>query len=126
MTKLSPTLPKDIEDDGLASLNGKLITQPYEQHVVVMIVDCKKFETDIDSGYREATARVVACEPIRDEDAADQVRAIMAAAHSRRLNRPSLFDEPEKDDGSTTEAVDIVDAELVPELETAGTAAIEA
>jgi hypothetical protein len=126
MTKLSPTLPKDIDDDGLASINGKLINTPYEQHIVIAIVDCKTITTDIDSGFREATARVVACEPIRDEAVADRVREIFDAARQRRLNRPGLFDEPAEDQAEGDSDDEIVEAEIVPELVGAAAKAIEA
>jgi hypothetical protein len=90
MTKLASTLPKALEDDGLASLNRRLIENPEQQHLVVAVVDCKKTETVIDEGATIATARVVQIEPVYDEADQDTVAEVLRRASDKRNGRVAL------------------------------------
>lgn len=90
MTKLASTLPKALEDDGLSSLNRRLVQNPKHQHLVVAVVDCKKVETETDDGATIATARVVQIEPIYNEADQDLVQLILRRASDTRNGRLPL------------------------------------
>lgn len=90
MTKLASSLPKSLEDDGLASLNRRLIQDPTHQHLVIAVVDCKKTETDHDDGSTTATARVVRIEPVYDPDDQDAASEVLRRASDKRNGRVPL------------------------------------
>lgn len=90
MTKLAAALPKADEDDGLASLNRRLIENPDHQHLVVALVDCKKIETTTDDGATVATARVVRIEPIHDPDDQTAAADILQRAADKRQGRQPI------------------------------------
>lgn len=99
MTKLSSSLPKDRDDDGLGSINADLIADPHAARVVVALVDCKAITTDTDTGLQIATARILQIEPIGDAGAEETARELLQAAQERRTNRQRL-PIPEIDGGS--------------------------
>jgi hypothetical protein len=90
MTKISSTLPKEYEDDGLGSINKDLIEHPHETHVIIAIVDCKAVTLDVDKGFEVATARILQVEPLRDPGAIERARDLMLAAQERRTGRQAL------------------------------------
>ncbi|WP_159709153.1 hypothetical protein [Arthrobacter sp. 18067] len=90
MTKLSGTLPKDYNEDGLGSINADLVEAPHETRVVIALVDCKSITTDIDTGLDQATARILHIEPLKDEDAQDRARELLLEAQERRTGRKAL------------------------------------
>lgn len=90
MTKLSSSLPKEYEDDGLSSINRDLVSDPSDTHVVIAIIDCKQITTDTDTGLQVATARILQIEPLHDEGAADAAREMLSQAKERRTNQPAL------------------------------------
>lgn len=90
MTKLASNLPKDLEDDGLASLNRRLIENPHHQHLVIAVVDCKRTEVDHDSHTRTAVARIVRIEPIYEPDDQDVVSDVLQRASDKRNGREPL------------------------------------
>lgn len=102
MTKLSSGLPKEYEDDGLASINRDLIADPHTARVVIMLVDCKAVTTDMDKGLEIATARILQIEPITDEAAEARARDLLLAAQERRTGRQPL---PLEVDGETGEVL---------------------
>lgn len=67
MTKLAASLPRG-EADGLSALARQLIDEPERVRVVVMLVDCKKISTDVDTGDVEPTARIRRIEAVLAED----------------------------------------------------------
>jgi len=83
MTKLSSSLPKDYNDDGLGSINRELVEHPTNAHVVIALIDCKSITTDVDSGFDIATARILHIEPLRESEA-DHAREMLQAAQERR------------------------------------------
>lgn len=90
MTKLSSSLPKEYEDDGLASINSDLVQRPTEPQMVVAMIDCKAVTRDIDSGLDIATARILHIEPLTDPAAAERARDMLLAAQERRTGRQAL------------------------------------
>lgn len=90
MTKLSSGLPKEYEDDGLASINRDLITDPHTARVVIMLVDCKAVTTDMDKGLEIATARILHIEPITDPDKEARARDLLLDAQEQRTGRRPL------------------------------------
>lgn len=82
MTKLAAGLPKG-EANGLATLARNLIDQPEDIHVVVMLVDCKKISTDVDSGDVEPTARIRRIEAVLAEDHAVAAKMLRRSLESR-------------------------------------------
>jgi hypothetical protein len=100
VTKLSSSLPKEYEDDGMGSINKELIAHPHETHVIIAIVDCKAVTLDVDKGFEVATARILQVEPLRDPGAIERARDLMLAAQERRTGRRPL---PIVVDGKTGE-----------------------
>lgn len=90
MTKLSGTLPKEYNEDGLGSINADLIEAPHETRVVIALVDCKSINTDIDSGLEVATARILHIEPLKDGPAEDRARELLLEAQEARTGRKPL------------------------------------
>jgi hypothetical protein len=90
MTKISSSLPKEYEDDGLGSINKELIAHPHETHVVIAIIDCKSITHDVDKGYEIATARILQIEPMKDPAADERARDLLLAAQERRTGRQAL------------------------------------
>lgn len=91
MTKLASTLPKALEDDGLSSLNRRLLENPDHKHLVVAVVTCKGEQRDYEKGGgRVATAMVVQIEPVYDEDDQDLVADVLQRASDKRNGRLPL------------------------------------
>lgn len=90
MTKLSSSLPKDYEDDGLGSINRELVDRPTETQLVVMMIDCKSVTRDIDTGLEVATARILSIEPLHDEGRIEQAREMLLQAKDRRVGKKAL------------------------------------
>lgn len=95
MTKLQSSLPKG-EANGLAALARKLIDQPEAVHVVVMLVDCKKISTDVDTGDIEPTARIRRIEAVLSEDH-PQAEKMLRRALEKRTGKTVLPFDLEED-----------------------------
>lgn len=94
MTKLSSSLPKEYEEDGLGSINSELVARPTDTQMVVAMIDCKSVTRDIDTGLNLATARILHIEPLREHEA-EQARDLLAAAQERRTGKrpiPGIVD----------------------------------
>lgn len=94
MTKLSSSLPKEYDEDGLGSINGDLVARPTDSQMIVAMIDCKSITRDIDTGLDIATARILHIEPLREHEA-DQAREMLAAAQERRTGKrpiPGIVD----------------------------------
>jgi hypothetical protein len=67
MTKLVGSLPKG-ESNGLDAIARQLIDSPHDVQVLVVLADCKKITTDLDTGDVEPTARIRRIEAIHGPD----------------------------------------------------------
>lgn len=95
MTKLAGSLPKG-EGDGLDAIARRLIDEPHEIHVAVVLIDCKKITTDTDTGDVEAVARIRRIEPIGGDDK-DLAAKMLRRAMERRTGKAVLpFDVEEE------------------------------
>lgn len=93
MTKLSSSLPKSADRNGLAAIAGTLTVDPQRFHVVVAVVDCQRVTLDADSGVREPTARIRAIEvvPERDEHTA---AGLLVRAYEARTGQSGMLWDP--------------------------------
>lgn len=94
MTKLSSSLPKEYDEDGLGSINQELVAHPTDTQMVVAMIDCKSVTRDIDTGLDIATARILHIEPLRGPEE-DQARELLANAQERRTGKrliPGIVD----------------------------------
>ena len=95
MTKLAGALPKG-DANGLDTLARRLIDEPHEVHVAVVLIDCKKTTLDNDTGDVEATARIRRIEPI-DGDDKDLAAKMLRRAMERRTGKVVLPFDMEED-----------------------------
>jgi len=101
MTKLSSSLPKEYDEDGLGSINSELVARPTDTQMIVAMIDCKSVTRDIDSGLDIATARILHIEPLREHEA-EQARDLLANAQERRTGKRPI---PGIVDGGTGEVL---------------------
>lgn len=99
MTKLSSSLPKEYDEDGLGSINYELVARPTDTQMVVAMIDCKSVTRDIDTGIDIATARILHIEPLREHEA-EQARELLSNAQERRTGKRAI---PGIVDGGTGE-----------------------
>jgi hypothetical protein len=66
MTKLLGTLPSG-QNNGLDSIASQLVNDPAKAHICIVVIDCKKVETDTDSGDVIPHARIRRIEPINED-----------------------------------------------------------
>lgn len=95
MTRLASGLPKG-EGNGLGAIDRALIDQPSRIHVVVMLIDCKKISTDVDSGDIEPTARIRRIEAVLRDDYPVAERMLRRAL-DKRLGKEVLPYDLEED-----------------------------
>lgn len=86
--KLAGALPRG-HANGLEPIVMDLINHPDRYKVVLAIVDCKKIETDTDTGEVIPTARVRRIEAITGSDR-DTARRLMQRAIEERTGSPVL------------------------------------
>lgn len=67
MTKLAGNLPKG-ESNGLDAIARALLDSPQNVQVIVVLADCSKITTDVDTGDMEPTARIRRIEAIEGAD----------------------------------------------------------
>ncbi|AZS11743.1 hypothetical protein HOU96_gp45 [Arthrobacter phage Maja] len=99
MTKLSSSLPKEYDEDGLGSINSDLVARPTDTQMVVAMIDCKSVTRDIDTGIDIATARILHIEPLQEHEA-DEARELLKNAQERRTGKRAI---PGIVDGKTGE-----------------------
>lgn len=104
MTRLASGLPKG-DGNGLNILAPKLLNSPSRIHVVLMLVDCKSFRTDVDSGDIEPTARIRRAEVILPEDRG-LAHNMLQRALDKRLGKEVLPYDMEQDIRAAFEGVD--------------------
>ena len=103
MARLAAGLPKG-EANGLAALARDLIDNPSQVHVAVVLLDCKKITTDIDTGDIEPVARIRRIEPISDDK--EIVAKIMRRALESRTGKTVLPFDLEEDMRAAFEGID--------------------
>lgn len=87
--KLASTLPKGPKLNGLYSVQAQLITDPAQPVFVVMEIDCKKTETEIDTGEVTVTARILSVEPVTDHVDHQTLTLMLARTKESRLAEES-------------------------------------
>ena len=110
MAQLASALPKG-EANGLNALARDMIDNPATAHVAVVLLDCKKISTDIDTGDVEPTARIRRIEPISADK--DVVARIMRRAMEERTGKTVLPFDLEEDMCAAFEGIDPQTGEIL-------------
>lgn len=84
MTKLAGNLPTG-DKNGLTAIGGELVKEPWRNHVVIAVIDCKKTVRDNDTGDVEPTVRVLRVEVVRDADELRTAEQILRRNLERRM-----------------------------------------
>jgi hypothetical protein len=95
MTKLNSRLPKG-DANGLDSLARNMLEEPHQVHVVIALVDCLRFTTDVDEGTSEPTARIRRVEVITEADKG-QAQVMLRRALEKRTGKTVLPFDLEED-----------------------------
>jgi hypothetical protein len=128
--QLSGALPKG-DNDGITSMESRLIKKPKGHIVALVILDAKKVETDVETGEKTAKLKIRRIESILPEDVETAAQLIRRSFESRTgettlpidlendlksaLAGASLYepsDEPAVSDSETSDAEEVID---VPE-----------
>lgn len=90
--KLSGTLPKPSDRNGMEVLHTMLLGDPERTHVVVMVVDNLRTTTEHtgDGPIHTPTAGVLMIEPILDDEDVQAVMEIMVRARAERTGNATL------------------------------------
>lgn len=90
--KLSGSLPKEHDRNGMERLHAQLVKHPERRHVVVMVVDCMRTNVDHggDGDRFTPTAGVLFIEPITDEEDVETVVDIMGRVRAERTDDATL------------------------------------
>jgi hypothetical protein len=97
MTKLLSTLPNG-QNNGLDSIASQLVNEPAKTHICIVVLDCKKVETDTDSGDVIPHARIRRIEPINEDR--NKVAMLLRRALEERTGETLLpFDTEEEMEG---------------------------
>lgn len=79
------------DGNGLSAIIPSLIREDHGQfHVVIGLVDCKKFTTDKDSGETVPTVRIRRIEVVQREDDMRVARSLMQRALEERTGQETL------------------------------------
>jgi hypothetical protein len=92
VTTLAGKLPKD---HGLNTISPQLIDSPTTKHVVIMVVNCRKVTTDMDSGDVEPTARILRIEAVRRADYSQAEMLLRRSVEDRHGSTVLPFDTEE-------------------------------
>jgi hypothetical protein len=87
--KLASALPKG-SGNGLSQIAEELVEHPEKVHVLVLLVDCSKVTSEIDSGDVVPTARIRRIEAITDPIDGDRLRQVLRRAWERRTGKDVL------------------------------------
>lgn len=79
---LSSRLPQG-DANGIGPIIKDLISEPETVHALIVLVDCKKITTDVDSGETVPIMRIRRIEAIRKADIAEAQRLIRRAWEER-------------------------------------------
>lgn len=88
--KLSSSLPKDLDQNGLGVIRRALLDAPADHHVVLALVDCSKTTVDHDTGQQVPTVRVLRIEAVIDTDREVLARTWMREAYQARTGSLEL------------------------------------
>lgn len=88
--KLSAALPASDDTNGLGVIADALVASPGDFHVVVAVLDCKKIETDTDTGEQTPTARIRRIEVVTRKDDKARLRALATRAFEKRTGKTVL------------------------------------
>lgn len=92
--KLSPALP-DGDRNAIGPAVSGLVNTPHQTHVAIIVFDCKRLTTDMDTGDVVPTARIRRLEVVDPEDYL-RTEIVMRRAIERRMGAstlPGLDDE---------------------------------
>lgn len=102
MTRLAGALPKDPKLNGLHAIEDVLISDPEDEHLLLLQVSVSKLTTSIESGEVEATLRVLQVQPVlpTDSDIADRLLRAAQIAHTGQPELPiDTLTTPSNDPG---------------------------
>lgn len=90
--KLSGSLPKEHDRNGMERLHAQLVKHPERRHIVVMVVDCISTKVDHggDGDRYTPTAGALFVEPITDDADVDTITDIMARTRAERIDDATL------------------------------------
>lgn len=89
--KLSASLPKEFDANGLERLHRDLVQHPEDRHLIVMVVDTAKKQIDYTAGGEVTpVAGILFIEPIRDADDVATVLDIMQRTQAERTGNDTL------------------------------------
>lgn len=91
--KLSATLPKEFDANGMERLHAQLVKHPDRRHVVVMVVDCVRTTVDHvggDGDHYTPTAGALFIEPISDAEDVETITDIMGRVRAERIGDGTL------------------------------------
>lgn len=94
--KLAGRLPGSTEHNGLSAVVGDLLREPETTRLAIIEYDVPKITTDVESGDRVPTMRVLRIEPAGSdkEDGYQALRELMLSSAENRLGHmPLPFDE---------------------------------
>lgn len=103
--KLSAGLPAD-DRNGLAPIVRRLVDDPHDVHVAVVLLDTVKVTTDVETGDVVPTVRVRAVEPIEQTDDSRELERLLRRAYERRTGQVELPLELERELDALREALD--------------------
>lgn len=90
--KLSASLPKDYDANGMDRIHHQLVGHPERRHVVIMVIDTVR--KTIDYGHADGeitpTAGVLFIEPLSDAEDIETVTEIMARVRAERTGDGTL------------------------------------
>ena len=82
MTKLTNGLSKGT-GDGLAAVARLALRNPRRRHLAIVVVDCSKITTDVETRLEEPTIRVLRLEPVAPDDVREVERLYVRAIEAR-------------------------------------------
>lgn len=90
--KLSATLPKEFDANGMERLHSQLVKHPERRHVVVMVVDCVRTTVDHngEDDHYTPTVGALFVEPISDEEDVETITDIMGRVRAERIGDGTL------------------------------------
>lgn len=96
MANLAGKLPEG-DRNGLAAIAGELVDNPEKVHVAIVLLDCMKVTTNVDSGDVVPTARLRRIEIIKDPADGHTMRRLLQREWERRTGKTVLPFELEEE-----------------------------
>ena len=94
--KMSAGLPGD-DRNGLAPIVRRLVDDPEDVHVAVVLLDTTKVTTDVETGDVVPTVRIRAIEPIEETSDSAELERLLRSAYERRTGQVELPLELERE-----------------------------